>query len=127
MTQDKVTNLMLLIKDKVPSDKIVTLKNALEGADDSLFETLTVYCKLYNPIITLVLSVTLGAFGVDRFYIGDVGVGVCKLLFGWLTFGIWPLVDIFFSFKRTKEKNLKTILDCIQNSNSSNNNYINVN
>ena len=34
-----------------------------------------------------------GGFGVDRFLRGQVGTGVCKLLFGWLTFGIWPLVD----------------------------------
>ena len=34
-----------------------------------------------------------GGFGVDRFLRGQVGVGICKLLFGWLTLGIWPLVD----------------------------------
>lgn len=35
----------------------------------------------------------LGGFGVDRFIRGQVGIGVCKLLFSWLTLGIWPLVD----------------------------------
>ncbi len=124
MTQEKVTNILLLLKDKIPTDQIENLKNALESADDNIYESITIYSKLHNPIITLVLSLTLGAFGVDRFYIGDVGVGICKLLFGWLTFGIWPLVDIFYSFKRTKEKNLKTILSCLNN--NSNNTYFNV-
>ena len=35
----------------------------------------------------------LGGFGVDRFLRGQIGVGVCKLLFNWLTLGIWSLVD----------------------------------
>ncbi len=125
MTQEKVTNLILQVKDKIPNDQVINLKNALENADDSVYDSISIYSKLYNPIITLVLSLTLGAFGVDRFYIGDIGVGVAKLLFGWLTFGIWPLVDIFCCFKKTKEKNLKTILMCLQNNNI-NSDYINV-
>ena len=35
----------------------------------------------------------LGGLGIDRFIRGQVGIGICKLLLGWLTFGIWPLVD----------------------------------
>ena len=34
-----------------------------------------------------------GGFGADRFMRGQIGLGICKLLFGWLTLGIWPLVD----------------------------------
>ena len=40
-----------------------------------------------------VFSFLLGGFGVDRFMRGQIALGVCKLLFSWLTFGIWPLVD----------------------------------
>jgi len=39
------------------------------------------------------LSLFLGGLGVDRFYLGNVGLGVAKLLVGWLTFGIWWIVD----------------------------------
>jgi TM2 domain-containing membrane protein YozV len=35
----------------------------------------------------------LGGLGVDRFMRGQVGMGVAKILLGWLTLGIWPLVD----------------------------------
>lgn len=34
-----------------------------------------------------------GGLGVDRFLRGQVGLGICKLLFNWLTLGIWELVD----------------------------------
>ena len=66
--------------------------------------------KLYNPILTLILSIFLGWLGVDRFYIGDIGLGVAKLLVGWFTFGIWPLVDIFCSYRKAKEKNIVNLL-----------------
>lgn len=44
-------------------------------------------------IFVWVFSFLLGGFGVDRFVRGQVGIGVCKLLFNWATFGIWALVD----------------------------------
>lgn len=35
----------------------------------------------------------LGGLGVDRFLRGQIGLGICKLLFNWMTLGIWELVD----------------------------------
>jgi TM2 domain-containing membrane protein YozV len=43
--------------------------------------------------VAVILGFFLGGLGVDRFYLGNIGMGVAKLLVGWLTLGIWPLVD----------------------------------
>ena len=43
--------------------------------------------------VASILGFFLGGLGVDRFYLGNIGMGVAKLLLGWLTAGIWPLVD----------------------------------
>ena len=44
-------------------------------------------------LTTLLLSVLVGAFGVDRMYLGQTGLGVLKLIScGGL--GVWTLIDI---------------------------------
>lgn len=47
--------------------------------------------RSYNA--TWILSLLLGHLGVDRFYLGYVGLGILKLLTGG-GFGIWYLVDL---------------------------------
>jgi TM2 domain/Protein of unknown function (DUF2510) len=43
--------------------------------------------------VASILGFFFGGLGVDRFYLGNIGMGVAKLLLGWLTLGVWPLID----------------------------------
>lgn len=63
---------------------------------------------LFSPkewIIAILLSVLVGGLGVDRFYVGHVGLGVLKLITcGGV--GIWALIDIvLFALRKVNDSN----------------------
>lgn len=62
-----------------------------------------------NPTVSLILSLFLGYLGVDRFYIGDIGLGIAKLLTGGGC-GIWTIVDWFLIMEATRRKNYEKLL-----------------
>jgi TM2 domain-containing membrane protein YozV len=67
---------------------------------------------LKDPTTILIISILVGGLGIDRFMIGDTGLGIGKLLTcGGL--GIWTIVDWFLIQGRTREVNLNKILTII--------------
>lgn len=49
--------------------------------------------KKVNWILTLIMSIIFGSLGVDRFIMGQVGLGILKLItLGGC--GIWWLIDL---------------------------------
>ena len=67
-----------------------------------------------DPTVALCLSLIcfLGVSGIDRFYIGDIGLGVGKLITGGGC-GIWALIDLFLIMGATKEKNYQKFMQNI--------------
>ena len=109
MESNKVNMYISQYKDKIPSEKTVALRNALTNASETCEDNLSMV-KIRNPIVILIISIFLGTLGIDRFMIGDIGLGVCKLLIGWLTLGIWYIIDIFLCYKKAKEMNFNEIM-----------------
>lgn len=63
--------------------------------------------ELKDPTMMLVISLFFGTLGIDRFLIGDIGMGVLKLLTAGGC-GIIAIMDWFTIMKKTKDKNLET-------------------
>ena len=54
--------------------------------------------------LILILSILVGHFGVDRFMVGDTGLGLLKL-FTFGACGVWTVVDWFLILGRVDELN----------------------
>lgn len=52
------------------------------------------YAPPKSHAAAILLSFFLGTLGIDRFYLGHVGLGIAKLLLSWATLGIWQLIDL---------------------------------
>ena len=103
-----------------PSEQLPSLRERLAQLDDSQANQVIAAADVKNPTTALILSIFLGGFGVDRFYIGNTGLGIGKLLatllLPFITFGfslfftwIWIVVDWLLIMNATKAANLEAI------------------
>ncbi|MGI5852475.1 MAG: TM2 domain-containing protein [Clostridiales bacterium] len=91
-----------------PSEKIMYLKERLRDIDDEKFSLISTL-ELKDPTTILLVSIFLGTLGIDRFMIGDTGMGILKLLTGGLC-GILTIIDWFTISNKTKELNFNKIM-----------------
>lgn len=112
MQSANVSILMTSWQGKIPDENVLALQQALEKVPDDKMATLSAI-PLKNPIVGLILGLCFCYFGVDRFYKGDIGLGIAKLIFGWWTFGIWWIVDYFLVWKGIKKDNFNKIMQNI--------------
>ncbi len=80
------------------------IRERLLQADESKWSMIQM-AQYKDPTISLIVSVIAGQLGIDRFLIGDVGLGIAKLITCG-GFGIWWIVDFFLIMGATKEKNI---------------------
>lgn len=90
---------------------IPILRSKLTGISEEKFLMLQ-SVDLQDPNIMLIVSIFLGSLGIDRFMIGDIGIGVLKLLTMGLC-GILTIVDWFMISKKTKQLNFSKISQII--------------
>ncbi len=64
--------------------------------------------QFVDPTTSIIVSILAGSFGIDRFIIGDTGLGIAKLLTcGGI--GIWTIIDWFLIMGATREKNMEKL------------------
>ena len=111
MEQQKVDMFMMMNNKYFPESQILFIRERLLAADESK-EGLLHALQFKDPTIALILSVLTGNLGIDRFYIGDTGLGIGKLITcGGL--GIWTIIDWFLIMGATREKNLFRLMSVI--------------
>ena len=108
MESDKVNHILMMLSSKIPAGSIPSVRTRLENTDISESEILALQSQMKDPLLSILLSIFIGSLGVDRFYIGDVGLGIGKLLTAGGC-GIWWLIDIFLIVDATKQKNLEQL------------------
>ena|SRR6185312_240403 len=108
MDQNKVQMFMATSGSKFPPECLMTIKEQLDKMDDSRFP-IVLAMPYRDPSMMLIISILLGHIGVDRMMIGEVGLGVAKLLTcGGL--GVWTIVDWFLIMDKTREYNYREFL-----------------
>jgi len=111
MDAEKI-NLFIATKgDNFPAESIPMIKERLANLS-SENEMAAMATDYTSPVLAIILSACFGEFGVDRFIIGDIGLGIGKLLTGGGC-GVWWLIDLFLIMGATKKKNLEKFLTAV--------------
>ena len=112
MDSQKVELFILTNSKYFESHQLFQIKDRLMQMDDSKW-AVNQTIQFKDPTISIIVSVFLGQLGIDRFIIGDIGLGIGKLLTcGGL--GIWWIIDLFLIMGATKNKNYESLLQMIQ-------------
>ena len=108
MEQNKVDMYIMTNQKYFPAEKIMYIKEKLTDMDESKL-TMLQTIDLKDPTTILLVSIFLGGLGIDRFMLGDTGMGILKLLTGGVC-GILTIIDWFTVSNKTKELNFNKIM-----------------
>lgn len=111
MDQEKIDMFIMTNQKYFPAEKIMYLKDKLKTIDEQKFSLLTTI-ELKDPTTLLLVSIFLGYLGIDRFMIGDTGMGILKLLTAGCC-GVLTIIDWFTISKKTKDLNFNNVMALI--------------
>jgi TM2 domain-containing membrane protein YozV len=107
MDAQKVDMFLMMNSKFFEGHQVPFIRDRMLQLDESKYMYLqTVSFK--DPTTSLIISLLGGSLGIDRFVLGDTGLGVAKLLTcGGL--GIWTIIDWFMIMGRTREVNFEKL------------------
>ena len=111
MEQNKVDMFLMSNSEYFPEENMMLIRERLQALPDECFVQLSTM-QFKSPVVMLVVSLFVGGFGVDRMMLGEVGLGVLKLLTCGGC-GIWTIIDWFMIMGNTKEKNVLKLMNAI--------------
>ena len=109
---DSHVNMLLVNAAKFfPESSMLAIRETLEGMDPQK-ASMVLAQDFKDPTIAMIISAIVGAYGIDRFYIGDTLMGVLKLITAGGC-GIWWIIDIFLITEATRKANSRKIIETL--------------
>ena len=106
MDQNKINVFLVTNKDKFTLQQWTVVKDELNKLPDE--KAVQVIVTQYrSPSTMQVIAICLGFLGIDRYMLGDIGLGILKFLSMACGGIIWVIVDIFSVKRRTYDYNFK--------------------
>ena len=112
MTEERIQLFLMSYQKYFNVSKIPIITETLNSVDDTNFSSIASF-KYRDPMLMLIVSIFFGGLGIDRFLVGDVELGILKLLTCG-GFGILTILDWFKISERTREKNFETFIASIR-------------
>ena len=111
MDMQKVDIFVMTNQKFLPAEKIPMLRDKLIVADDSRMAMIS-SVEFKDPTTVLLISIFLGSLGIDRFMLGETGMGILKLLTGGCC-GILTIIDWFTVQNKAKEINFQKLMSLL--------------
>ena len=108
VTQEKTDMYVMTNQKYLPAEKIVFIKQKLLEADEAKFQLVSAV-EFKDQTTILLVSIFLGSLGIDRFMLGETGMGILKLLTLGCC-GILTVIDWFSVQKKAKELNYNNLM-----------------
>ena len=108
MEAKQADQLIAIYGNRFPFMSIEIVRQRLLEMDYHFASMFLLHMK--DPTTSIILSILVGQFGLDRIYIGDIGLGILKL-FTCGGLGVWWIIDLFEIMDKTKKINLQIFLN----------------
>lgn len=112
MTQEKIQMFMMGNQKNFDTTQVPAITEKLKSLDDEKLMIVS-SANYKDPTTMLIVSLLLGGLGIDRFMLGDTGMGVLKLLTGGC-FGILTIIDWFSITEKTRQFNFNLFNEAIE-------------
>ena len=94
-----------------PTEQVQYIRQRLEALPEQQLSMLYAI-SFQDPTMMLIISLFGGSLGIDRFMLGQVGLGIGKLLTCGGC-GIWAIVDWFLIMDATRQSNAQKLFAVI--------------
>ena len=113
MEQQKIQMFLMSNQKNFEASQLPIITEKLKGLDDDKLMFIS-SANYKDPTTMLIISLFLGGLGVDRFMLGETGMGVLKLLTGGCL-GVLTIIDWFTVMGKTRKRNFEIFMESIEN------------